>query len=256
MLIDSHAHLQDPSLLPEIEDILYRAKEAGVVRVICPGYDLKSSRQAVTIADRYPEVGAAVGLHPGNLEDVSPDAFRELADLAQHPKVVAVGEIGLDYVNGVEDKEAQKKVFLRQLELAGELDLPAIVHNRESHADVLAAMTSVGPLGQGGVMHCFSGSAELAGQCTKLGYYISFAGPVTFKNARRLPEVVAQVPLDRLLCETDSPYLSPEPFRGKRNEPARVIHVAAKLAELLEQELEDLAPVLTANTKRLFQRLT
>ena len=169
--------------------------------------------------------------------------------------MVAVGEIGLDYVNGVPDKERQQDVFRRQLELAGNVDFPVIVHNRESHADVLMIVREIGQLPRGGVMHCFSGSTELAGDLLNLGYDISFAGPLTFKNARRLPEVAASIPTDRLLCETDSPYLSPEPYRGKTNEPARVIHVAAKLAEILGRELEELAPILTANTKRLFYRL-
>lgn len=255
MLIDSHAHLQDPQLLPELEDVLTRALEAGVEAIICPGYDLESSRQAIRLAEMYASVWAAVGFHPENISDIGEDAFAELRDLAQHPQVVAIGEIGLDYVNGVSDKEVQKTVFQRQLELAGKMGLPVIVHNRESHADVLTTVQEIGQLPQGGVMHCFSGSAELAKDFLDLGYYISFAGPVTFKNARRLPQVAAGIPENRLLCETDSPYLSPEPYRGKRNEPARVIHVAAKLAELLDREPEDLAPILTANTKKLFQRL-
>lgn len=255
MLIDSHAHLQDPLLLSEVEDILDRALKAGVQAIICPGYDLPSSRQAIRLAENYPSIWAAVGFHPENIANLDESFLTELKDMAQHPQVVAIGEIGLDYVNGVPDRERQKTVFRRQLELAAELELPVIIHNRESHADLLTTIQDIGPLPQGGVMHCFSGSSELAKECVKLGYYISYAGPVTFKNARRLPETVAYVPLDRLLCETDSPYLSPEPYRGKRNEPARVIHVATKLAEILGRELEDLAPILTANTKRLFHRL-
>lgn len=255
MLIDSHAHLQDPLLLPDLEDVLARALAVGVQAIICPGYDLESSRQAIKLAEKYAPVWAAVGLHPENIADRGEDVFAELRDLVHHQQVVAVGEIGLDYVNGVPDQEAQKTVFRRQLELAATMNLPAIIHNRESHADLLTTVRDIGPLPQGGVMHCFSGSSELAKECVKLGYYISYAGPVTFKNARRLPGTVANVPADRLLVETDSPYLSPEPYRGKRNEPARVVHVAAKLADILGRELEELAPILTVNTKRLFYRL-
>lgn len=252
MLMDSHAHVQDPQLRPDLEGVLERALAAGVKKIICPGYDLESSRAAIKISEDYPQVVAAVGVHPGNLQDWEPDFLLELADLAQHPQVVAVGEAGLDYVNGHPDRRLQRQVFLAQLELAGAMDLPVIIHNRESHADVLSTVTDVGPLPQSGVMHCYSGSAELAREFMGLGYYISFAGPVTFKNARRLPQVAASIPTDRLLCETDSPYLSPEPHRGKRNEPARVVLVATRLAQLFNCELEELAPILTANTERLF----
>ncbi|NMA55444.1 MAG: TatD family hydrolase [Firmicutes bacterium] len=252
MLIDSHAHIQDPQLRPDLEGVLERAHQARVGAIVCPGYDLQSSSAAIEIADQHPQVVAAVGIHPNYLEDWRPDSLVQLADWAQHPRVVALGEMGLDYVNGPRDKKLQQEVFIRQLELAGKAGLPAIIHNRESHADVLKIVREVGPLPRGGVMHCYSGSAELAAEFIDLGYYISFAGPVTFKNARRLSQVAAAISPEWLLCETDSPYLSPEPFRGRRNEPARVVFVAERLAQLQNYPPEELASVMTANAKKLF----
>ncbi|HHV56844.1 MAG TPA: TatD family hydrolase [Firmicutes bacterium] len=252
MLIDSHAHLQDPELLPDLEAVLARAQAAGVEGIICAGYDLTSSKLAVELAGRYASVWAAVGLHPENLASLEAETFAELARLAQHPRVVAWGEIGLDYVNGDPDRDRQKEAFRRQLVQARALNLPVIIHDREAHADSLAILKEAGPRPRAGVMHCFSGSAAFAQECLALGYYISFAGPVTFKNARRVREVAATIPVERLLCETDSPYLSPEPYRGQRNEPARVLEVAGRLAALFGETLPTFAPHLTANARRLF----
>lgn len=252
MLVDSHAHLQDPDLLPDLEDVLRRAQDAGVEGIICVGYDLPSSQLAVKLAEEYPFIWAAVGVHPENLDYLAPDTYDRLAELAQRPRVVAWGEIGLDYVHGDPDRARQKEAFRRQLGIARTLNLPVIIHDREAHADTLAILEEAGPRQQAGVMHCFSGSAEFARECLALGYYVSFAGPVTFKNARRVREVAATIPRDRLLCETDSPYLSPEPYRGQRNEPARVVEVATQLAALFGEALVTFAPRLTANARRLF----
>ncbi|MDK2784534.1 MAG: TatD DNase family protein [Bacillota bacterium] len=252
MLIDTHAHLQEPDLLSDLEDVLRRAQAAGIEGIICVGYDLPSSRLAVKLAEEHPLIWAAVGLHPENLDSLAPDTYDRLAELAQRPRVVAWGEIGLDYVHGDPDRARQKEAFRRQLEIARTLNLPVIIHDREAHADTLAILEEAGPRQQAGVMHCFSGSAELARECLALGYYISFAGPVTFKNARRVREVAATIPAERLLCETDSPYLSPEPYRGQRNEPARVLEVATQLAALFKETLPTFAPRLTANARRLF----
>ncbi|MGI6603682.1 MAG: TatD family hydrolase [Firmicutes bacterium] len=252
MLIDSHAHLQDPQLLTELDAVLERAHRAGVEGIICAGYDLPSSYLAVELAQRYPGVWAAVGVHPGNLEGATPAVYDELTKLAKSEKVVAWGEIGLDYVNGIADRSLQQVALREQLSRAAALGLPVVIHDRESHADILALLQAAGPRERAGVMHCFSGSSEMARECIKLGYYISFAGPVTFKNARRVREVAVTIPPERLLCETDSPYLSPEPFRGKRNEPARVVHVAQVLADLFSTNLSAFAAQLKANTERLF----
>lgn len=252
MLIDSHAHLQDPDLLPDLEDVLRRAQDAGVEGIICVGYDLPSSQLAVKLAEEYPLIWAAVGVHPENLDSLAPDTYDRLAELAQRPRVVAWGEIGLDYVHGDPDRARQEEAFRRQLRIARTLNLPVIIHDRDAHADTLAILEEAGPRQQAGVMHCFSGSAEFARECLALGYYVSFAGPVTFKNARRVREVAAAIPPEYLLCETDSPYLSPEPYRGQRNEPARVVEVATQLASLFGETLETFAPRLTANARRLF----
>lgn len=252
MLIDTHAHLQDTELLPDLPGVLERAAAAGVEGIICCGYDPASSHQAVELAAKHPLVWAAVGIHPENLAGVLPEDYDRLAELARSPRVVAWGEIGLDYVNGVPDREQQKAAFREQLARAQALGLPVIVHNREAHADVLALLKEAGPLPRAGVMHCFSGSSELARECMKLGFYISFAGPVTFKNAERVRKVAATIPVERLLAETDSPYLSPEPYRGRRNEPARVAQVTAALAGLFGSTLEEFGPRLAANAEHLF----
>jgi len=246
MLFDSHAHIDDKRFNDDREEMIARALAGGVSGIINPGADMFSSARAVDLAERYP------GVHPHDAKDVLEEDYAKLAAWAGGTKVVAIGEIGLDYHYDFSPREVQQTVFVRQLDLAKQLDMPVILHDREAHADILATVKKEGQ-GLTGVFHCFSGSVEMLREVLKLGFYISVAGPVTFNNAHKLADVIREVPLERLLVETDSPYLTPQPHRGKRNEPAHVRLVAEKVALLRDMELEALAAATTENVKRLFK---
>lgn len=252
MFFDSHAHLDDLKYNNDRHEMLLRAKDAGVSRIINVGYDIPSSKRSVDLAEAYDFIYAAVGVHPHDAADAGDNALDKLRELAGNPKVVAIGEIGLDYYRDLSPRDIQKQMFRNQIRLAAELGKPIIVHDRDAHGDVMAVLKEENAQEIGGVLHCFSGSVEMARECLKMGFYISIAGPVTFHNASKLQEVAAQVPLNRLLIETDSPYLTPEPFRGKRNESAYVVKVAEKIAALKNIPVEELAKAATDNTKRLF----
>ena len=252
MLFDTHAHYDDEAFDADRDALLTALPDCGVGLVIDPGCDLTSSRRAVELAAAYPHVYAAVGIHPENCGGCTDDDLAALRPLAQQPKVVAIGEIGLDYYwEENPPREFQQQVFRRQLALARELQLPVIVHDRESHADTLSIVREFPDVT--GVFHCFSGSPEMAQELLKLGWYLGFDGPVTYKNARRAPEVAAVTPLDRMLIETDSPYMTPVPYRGKRNDSGYVRLVAEKLAEWKGVAPEEMARLTTENGKRLFR---
>lgn len=253
MLIDTHAHLNDRKFEKDFEGVIKRAKASDVNKIINIGYDLPSSLKAVEQAENHEMLFAAVGVHPHDAKDADETVFEELYNLCRNSrKVVAVGEIGLDYYRNLSSKEVQKKVFVYQINLAKQVNLPIVVHDRDAHGDTLKILKDE-PAGRiGGVLHCFSGSWEMAKDCIDMGFYISIAGPVTFSNARRLQEVAKNIPLERLLIETDCPYLTPQPHRGKRNEPAYVIHVAEKIAELKGISYETLADATTKNAEELF----
>ena len=253
MLIDTHCHLQDPDLLPQLDEILARAAEAGVEKMVCVGYDMPSSRAAVNIAARYKQVYAAIGVHPHDADSYSDDAERELRQLAAHPKVVAIGEIGLDYYRDLTPRELQKEVFIRQIHLAHELNKPIVIHDRDAHEDTLTILKQEKGGLYGGIMHCFSGHLPMAKELIKENFYISFAGPLTFKNNKKGQEAAAGLPMDRLLVETDCPYLSPEPKRGKTNEPANVRYTAQKLADLKGKTLEETAYLTNLNAHKIFK---
>jgi len=253
MLIDTHAHLDDRKFNDDRQDIIRRAEEAGVNRIINIGYDLPSSRRVVGMLPTWPGFFAAVGVHPHDADTYNPDVEAGIRSLATRSRVVAIGEIGLDFYRNLSPADIQKRVFRRQIGLARELGLPIVVHEREACADTLQILTQEDAGRVGGVMHCFSGSRETAKLCLDMGFYISFAGPVTFRNARRLEEVAQAVPLDCLLVETDCPYLTPEPMRGKRNEPAFVKYVAQRVAAIRGIKYEELAEAVTANACRLFR---
>ncbi len=252
MFFDTHAHLNDDRLYEQRHEVLSRAREAGVVRIVNIGYDLESSQRAVSLAGEDPMCQAAVGLHPHDATTFSGKLAGELMELARQPGVVAYGEIGLDYHYDNSPRDVQREVMIRQLAMANELELPVIIHNRESHGDMLGILQAHPPAA-GGVMHCFSGSYEFARECVRLGLYISFAGPVTFKNAPRQQHAVEGVPNDRIMVETDCPYLSPEPRRGRVNEPANVRYVAEKIAEIKGLPLDEMAPILLENANRFFR---
>ena len=252
MFFDSHAHLDDLKYNDDRNEMLKRARENGVSYIVNVGYDLPSSKRSVALAEQYDFIYAAVGIHPHDAEAEGAKGIEELALLASNPKVVAIGEMGLDYYRDLSPREIQKDMFRKQIGLALELKKPIIVHDREAHGDVMDILKEENARLAGGVLHCFSGSLEMARECLKMGFYISIAGPVTFNNARKLQEVAADVPMDRLLIETDAPYLTPEPNRGKRNESAFVVNVARKIAELKNITIEEVAAATTANAKKFF----
>ncbi len=252
MLIDTHAHLDLEEFAADFPEVLERAKENGVGWIVNIGYDLESSRRAVALARQFPQFYAAIGVHPHEAEGADEATWPVLTDLASEPKAVAVGEIGLDYYRDLSPRPRQQAVFRRQIALARELGRPVIIHDRDAHQDTLTILKEERAGELGGVMHCFSGSWETAKECLKLGFYISIAGPVTFRNAPKVQEVAQKAPLDRLLVETDSPYLAPDPYRGKRNESAYVRLVAEKIASLRGIGFEQVAEATTANARRLF----
>ncbi len=254
MLFDTHCHLNDAQFEDDIEEVFERAREAGVTHIVVPGVDVPSSERAIRLAERFAGVYAAVGIHPESLADLSDSALDEIRALTSHPKVVAIGEIGLDYYWDVAPRPYQQEVFAAQINLANETGLPIIIHNRDATEDTVR-MVEEAPAAVTGVMHCFTGSYETAMQCIRKGFYISFGGPVTFKNAVNVQKTATQIPDQSLFVETDSPYLSPHPLRGKRNEPARVRLVAEKLAELRGQSVEELAAITMKNALSMFQRI-
>ena len=251
MLIDSHAHIDDDRFDADRDEVLSRARAAGVDLIVNIGADMASSSRSVALAEQYPQIYATVGMHPHDAKDMQEQDYQQLVRWAAHPKVVAIGEIGLDYHYDLSPRPVQKEVFLRQLDLARKTGKPFIIHEREAHADMLDIIRHAAR-GLNGVFHCFSGSVETAREYLKMGFYISVAGPVTFPKSVKTREVAKAVPLDRLLVETDSPYLTPHPYRGKRNEPAYVRLVATEIANLRNISLEDLAAATTANVRRLF----
>ena len=256
MYIDTHAHLNYPEKYGDLSALLGELAECGVRTVIDVGWNLESSLLAAQQAEQNPPLFFAAGFHPSNLGDFRPGDDARIALLLSRPKCVAVGEIGLDYHYSGTDESAQRRAFAAQLELADAAGLPVIIHSRDAAEDTLRLLQdNRAKLGAGGVMHCFSGSPEMAKAYLKLGLFLSFAGPVTFKNARRLDEVAKLVPADRLLAETDSPYLAPEPLRGSLNTPKNVPLVYRKLAELRGEPLEQLAQQIAKNAAALFLKL-
>jgi len=254
MLIDSHCHLNFDAFDPDRAEVVARAQADGVTALINPATNLDDSRQIVAMLADWPNLYAAVGFHPNDAAQFDASSLAVLRELATHPRVVAIGEIGLDYYWDEAPRPVQQTVFEQQLALAAELGKPVIIHQREAAADTMAILRrwAAGGNQPGLVLHSFSGNLAMAQEAVELGFYIGISGPVTFKNARDLPEIVAAVPLDRLLVETDAPFLSPHPFRGKRNEPARVKLIAEKVAALRGLPLETMARHLTENTIRLF----
>jgi len=252
MLFDSHAHIDDERFDSDRDAVITRAQKNGVSGIINIGACMASSARSLELADQYDCIYAAVGNHPHDAKDVEDADYDRLAEWTKNPKVVAIGEIGLDYHYDLSPRDVQQAVFIRQLDVARQTHMPVVIHDREAHGDIMNILKKEGK-GLVGVLHCFSGSMEMALEVLKLGFYISVAGPVTFKNAAKLPEIAAAVPLDRLLVETDCPYLTPHPYRGQRNEPAYVRLVAERLAELRGMEFAALAEATTQNVRRLFQ---
>jgi len=250
-MIDSHAHLEMDEFNEDRDNVVERARAAGLVAVIVVGTSVPDSAKAVEMIGIYDLVYASVGVHPHEVKDIDATTYDSLRVLAQRNKVVAIGEIGLDFYYNHSPRELQFQHFAEQLDLAIELELPVIIHDREAHAETLEF------LGQRkgrlrGVLHCFSGDRRMAKKCLDLGFYLSIAGPVTYKKSEELREVARYLPADALLVETDSPYLAPEPFRGKRNEPAFVVETAQRVAEIRGITIEELEAATERNTRQLF----
>ncbi|RXZ01062.1 TatD family hydrolase [Fictibacillus sp. S7] len=252
-MFDTHAHLNAIQFEEDLEDVIQRALDEGISHIVVVGFDQPTIKGALKLADTYDFIYAAVGWHPVDAVDMTPEDLQWIEELADHPKVVAIGEMGLDYHWDKSPKDVQKRVFRQQIQLAKKVKLPIIIHNREATQDVVDILREEGAEEVGGIMHCYSGSLEVAKECMDMNFYISFGGPVTFKNAKKPKEVAKEIPIDRLLIETDCPYLSPHPLRGKRNEPSYVKYVAEAIAELREIPLEDLVKKTTENAKRLYQ---
>ena len=255
-LVDSHCHLDFPDFAEEVERVVARAQSVGVETMLTIGTRLDRFPAVLALAERFPNVYCTVGVHP-NEADSAPDVqVEQLLELARHPKVVGFGETGLDFYYERSDRDRQKRAFRIHLEAARQAGLPVIIHTRNADADMAGILAEESAKGAfTGLVHCFSSGPELADLAVKLGLYISVSGIVTFKNADALRQVIAGLPQDRLLVETDSPYLAPIPFRGKRNEPAHVIHTARKVAEILNVDEGSLAEVTTANFHSLFDKI-
>jgi TatD DNase family protein len=253
MIWDTHAHLDDTRYTEDFESVLKNMREAQISRVLNVGYDLSSSERSLQLAQEYDHIFAAVGVHPHDAEGATRETWERLMEMAKEGKVIAWGEIGLDYYRDLSPRSIQKEVFIQQIELADQAGLPIIIHNRDSHEDILKIVKEHTPK-QGGVFHCYSGSWEMAKILLNLGFYLSFAGPVTYKNARHTVEVAAHVPLDRFIVETDSPYLTPEPYRGKRNEPTYVREVVARIAEIRGLGFDEVAVQAFQNASQLFSK--
>ena len=252
-LVDTHAHIDGEDFDEDREDMLARAKQAGVIAVVTFGDTMEASARAVGLAAEHENVFAGVGVHPENAYPFTKDDDDRLAAWTKGKNIVAIGEIGLDYYweKDEEKRKLQRKMFVRQLALARDLDLPVCIHDREAHGDLMMILKTEGRKNRG-VIHCFSGSWEMAKELLKLGWYIGVDGPLTYKNAAKLPEIVAKTPADRLLVETDCPYLSPLPYRGKRNEPAYVRITAERAAEIRGERLEDFAAQTTKNACEIY----
>ncbi|PFK36802.1 hydrolase TatD [Bacillus cereus] len=252
MLFDTHSHLNAEQFKEDLQEVIVRMKEAGVSYTVVVGFDEATIKKAMELAETYGFIYAAVGWHPVDAIDMTEEHLAWLEELAAHPKVVALGEMGLDYHWDKSPKEVQKEVFRKQIQLAKKVNLPIIIHNRDATQDIVDILAEENAAEVGGIMHCFSGSVEVAQQCIGMNFLISLGGPVTFKNAKKPKEVAMEIPMEKLLIETDCPYLTPHPFRGKRNEPSYVKLVAEEIANLKGISYEEVAKITTENAKGLF----
>jgi TatD DNase family protein len=252
MLFDTHAHLNAEQYNDDLNEVMERAQAAGVSNIVVVGFDRMTINRAMELAEAHEFIYACVGWHPVDAIDMTEEDLKWIEELASHPKVVALGEMGLDYHWDKSPHDIQKEVFRKQIRLAKKVKLPIVIHNRDATSDIVEILKEEGADEVGGIMHCFSGSVEIAKQCLDMNFYISLGGPVTFKNAKKPKEVALEVPLDKLLIETDCPYLTPHPYRGQRNEPSYVKLVAMEIAEIKGITFEEIAKATSDNAKRLF----
>jgi TatD DNase family protein len=252
MLFDTHAHLNADQYNEDLEEVMKRAHEAGVSHIVVVGFDTITIKRAMELAEAHDFIYACVGWHPVDAIDMREEDLEWIEELASHPKVVAIGEMGLDYHWDKSPHDIQKEVFRKQIRLAKKVKLPIVIHNREATADIIEILKEENAAEVGGIMHCYSGSVEVAKQCLDMNFYISLGGPVTFKNAKKPKEVAREIPVDRLLIETDCPYLAPHPYRGQRNEPSYVKLVAEQIAEIKGVTYEEIARATSDNAKKVF----
>lgn len=253
MFIDTHVHLNADQYEEDLQQVIERAIKAKVEKMVVVGFDRKTIEKAMELADEYEFIYAVIGWHPVDAIDCTPEDLEWIEQLASHPKVVGIGETGLDYYWDKSPKDVQQELFRKQIHLAQKLKLPIIIHNREATGDVVKILREENAALVGGVMHCFSGSVETAQECIAMNFMISLGGPVTFKNARQPKEVAKEIPLEHLMIETDAPYLAPHPYRGKRNEPSYVPLVAEEIARQKELTVEEVARVTTSNAIKFFK---
>ncbi|ARB39569.1 MULTISPECIES: TatD family hydrolase [Mammaliicoccus] len=253
MLIDTHVHLNADQYDEDLQEVIDRALEEGIDRMFVVGFDTNTIERTMKLIDQYDFIYGIIGWHPVDAIDCTEERLQWIEELSKHPKIIGIGEMGLDYHWDKSPKDIQKDVFRKQIALAKRVQLPIIIHNREATQDCVDILKEENASEVGGIMHSFSGSNEIADEILKMNFYISLGGPVTFKNAKQPKEVAQHVPLDRLLVETDAPYLSPHPYRGKRNEPARVKLVAEQIAELRGISYEEVCKATTENAERLFK---
>ena len=251
MFIDVHAHLNDEKF-ENVESIVENALSEKVDKIITAGFDISSSRKNLEIASRFPNVFATIGIHPEMVDELEKDYLEVLKDMSKNKKVVAIGEIGLDYHFKYDNKELQKEIFVKQIELANFLDLPVVVHSRDAMGDTLELLKKHPPKKES-LLHCYSGSIESAKEFIKLGFSFSFGGVVTFNNAKNVVKVVEELPIEKIMLETDCPYMAPVPFRGKRNEPMYIPYIARKIAEIKNIEVEKIAEITTKNAEKMFK---
>jgi TatD DNase family protein len=253
MLIDSHAHLEMPEFKKDLEGVIQRAKESGITYIFTVGTERKDWNRTLEIAHLHPSVYAILGVHPHNAKEIDDQTYPILMKLCRDEKVKAYGEIGLDFFRNLSSRDVQLKRFREQIGVAKQLGLPIVVHDREAHHETLEILKSEKADECGGIIHCFSGNYEMATECIEMGFYISVPGTITFKNAERFQEIVRKIPLESLLVETDAPFLTPIPFRGKRNEPSYVRYTAEKVAEIKKISLDKVAEVTTENALKVYR---
>lgn len=255
MLFDTHCHVNDQAYAEDRAAVLQRAFDGGMAYMMCPATDVKTSEEVVALSRQYDQIYCAVGIHPEEAASATPEGLEEIRRLAkEEPKVVAIGEVGLDYHWPEPSHDIQKAVFIDMVKMALELDLPIDIHDREAHGDTLDILRQYGK-GLRGVFHCYSGSLEMTDELLRMGFYFGFTGSMVYANSKRAKRVVSNLPMDRILIETDSPYLTPPPYRGTRNEPSYVKYVAAEIARLRDMTVEEVEQITTENAKRIFRIL-
>lgn len=252
-IFDSHSHYNDEKFNGDREKLIDEVYKSGITKLVVAGYDIKSSEEAIQMANKHEFIYATCGISPNDIDDLPTEYLEKVRKNALNKKVVAIGEIGLDYYWNKENKDFQKKIFKEQIELANELNLPIVIHTREAVMDTIEILKNEVKCKNTGVFHCCPLNVELIKEALKLGYYISFAGPITFKNSKNANQVIETVPLDRMLVETDSPYLSPEPLRGTRNDSRNLKYIIAKIAEVKNMKVEEIAKITYENAKKIFK---